>query len=131
MEICLKMENKLVMSPLSKTWIFDIDGTIAKHNGYKIDGHDTLLEGAKEFMQNIPETDMIVFVTSRTDEFKQQTLDFLSENNIRYNHIIFNAPYGERIIINDKKPSGLEMSVAINTNRDEFMQTEIVIDESL
>lgn len=36
-------------SPLAKTWILDIDGTIVKHNGYKIDGYDTLLEGVKEF----------------------------------------------------------------------------------
>ena len=40
------------LSPLGKTWILDIDGTIVKHNGYKIDGHDTLLLGAKEFLQN-------------------------------------------------------------------------------
>ncbi len=26
--------NKLVLSPLGKTWLFDIDGTIVKHNGY-------------------------------------------------------------------------------------------------
>jgi len=116
------------LSPLSKTWIFDIDGTIAKHNGYKIDGYDTLLDGAKEFIDNIPETDMIIFITSRTDEYKEMTVDFLKKNRIRFNHIIFNAPYGERILINDRKPSGLEMSIAINTDRDCFFNDCFNID---
>lgn len=41
--------NKLILSTLAHTWILDLDGTIVKHNGYKLDGTDTLLEGAKEF----------------------------------------------------------------------------------
>lgn len=125
------MNTNLVMSNLNKTWIFDIDGTIVKHNGYKIDGHDTLLEGAKEFFINISENDMVILVTSRTEEYRELTERFLKENNIRYNNIIFNAPYGERIIINDAKPSGLKMSYAINTNRDEFLKDKIIIDEKL
>ena len=119
------------LSPLGKTWILDIDGTIVKHNGYKIDGHDTLLLGAKEFLQNIPEQDMLIFVTARTDEVREQTIQFLKENDIHYNHIIFNAPYGERILINDRKPSGLNMSVAVNTDRDVFTEDLFIIDETL
>ncbi len=127
------MNNGLVLSPLSKTWIFDIDGTLAKHNGYKIDGKDTILPGVAEFMAGIPDDNLIILVTSRKDEYRQITLDFLKENNIRYDHIIFNAPYGERIIVNDRKPSGLDMSVAINIDRDSFAEgmPEISIDESL
>ena len=41
------MEKQLILSTLPKTWIFDLDGTILKHNGYKIDGEDTLLPGVK------------------------------------------------------------------------------------
>ncbi len=119
------------LSPLNKTWIFDIDGTIVKHNGYKIDGCDTLLEGAAEFLAKIPKEDMIVFITSRTEEYRELTLKFLSENNIRYDHIIFGAPYGERILINDRKPSGLDMSLAINTQRDIFCTRKIEIDNGL
>ena len=32
------MEKKLILSTLPKTWIFDLDGTIVRHNGYKLDG---------------------------------------------------------------------------------------------
>lgn len=123
--------SEIKISPLGHTWIFDIDGTIVKHNGYKTDGYDSLLDGAIEFLSSIPESDMIIFLTSRTDEYKQLTIDFLRKNNIRYNHIIFNTPYGERIIINDKKPSGLDMSLAINTNRNEFMNVEFCVDDKL
>ncbi|MBE5926114.1 MAG: hypothetical protein E7270_04040 [Lachnospiraceae bacterium] len=126
------MENDTIkVSPLGKTWIFDIDGTIVKHNGYKIDGTDTLLPGAKEFFANIKDEDMVILLTSRSEEYKEITEKFLNENNIKYNMIIYNAPYGERILINDKKPSGLITSVAINTERDKFMTTEFVTDENL
>ncbi len=112
--------KEMILSTLSKTWFVDIDGTLVKHNGYKIDGHDTLLEGAKEYLDRLPEDDRIILTTSRTDEFKEMTLIFLRENKIRYDDIIFNLPFGERIVMNDRKPSGLEMSVAINLDRDRF-----------
>lgn len=125
------MNNIIKTSALNKTWILDIDGTIVKHNGYKIDGYDTILEGALEFLTSIPENDLIVFITSRSKKHKDITIRFLNENKIRFDYIIFEAPYGERILINDKKPSGLNMSVAINTFRDSFCNVKFEIDESL
>lgn len=124
-------EREIIVSALPKTWILDIDGTIVKHNGYKIDGKDTLLDGAKEFLQGIAEDDMIIFITSRDKKYKKETEDFLYENNIRYDSIIYNAPYGERILINDRKPSGLCMAKAVNPKRDEFMTEKIVVDNAL
>ena len=120
------MGDALVLSTLSKTWIFDLDGTLLKHNGYKIDGFDTVLPGAIEYLKTIPEEDKIVIFTSRTDEYKQMTLNFLKEQGIRYDEILFNMPMGERIIVNDRKPSGLDMSVALNIDRDRFELPEIV-----
>lgn len=116
--MCRDKENIINLSTLGHTWILDLDGTIVKHNGYKIDGQDTLLDGALEFLKNISEKDMIVFITSRKSEYREQTEEFLKKNNIRYDAILYNAPYGERILINDAKPSGLCTSVAINTRRD-------------
>lgn len=114
------------LSTLSKTWIFDLDGTLLKHNGYKIDGKDTLLPGAKEYLDALPEEDRILILTSRTEEYREDTLRFLKENGIRYDEIIFNIPYGERIIVNDKKPSGLLTAVAMNLERDRFELPEII-----
>ena len=125
------MDSELVLSTLGHTWILDLDGTIVKHNGYKIDGEDSFLPGAKEFLSSIPEKDMIVFLTSRTDEYRKDTEKFLKKNDIRYDHIIFNAPYGERILINDDKPSGLKMGMAINKERDAILSINIQEDPSL
>lgn len=120
------MENKWVMSTLSKTWIFDLDGTIVKHNGYKIDGQDTLLLGVKEYISQIPSEDKIIIFTSRTDEWKDYTLKFLCDNGIKYDEILFNMPMGERIVVNDRKPSGLDMAVAFNVKRDVFKLPKIL-----
>ena len=119
------------LSTLGHTWIFDIDGTIVKHNGYKIDGIDSLLPGAIDFLSAIPEKDMIVFLTSRTEEYREITEDFLRSNNIRYDHIIFEAPYGERILVNDDKPGGLKMSIAINKERDAAIDFSVEEDKDL
>ena len=110
----------LVLSTLPKTWIFDLDGTIVKHNGYKIDGYDTLLDGAKEYIAGIPTQDFIIILTSRTEEYRDYTITFLKENEIYYDEILFGMPMGERIVINDRKPSGIDMAVAVNIDRDKW-----------
>ncbi|MCR5678141.1 MAG: hypothetical protein K6G13_08940 [Agathobacter sp.] len=119
------MGETIILSTLQKTWILDLDGTLVKHNGYKIDGVDTLLDGAKEYVQSIPEEDFILILTSRTDEYREMTISFLEENGIRYDEILFNMPMGERIVVNDRKPSGIDMAVAVNTDRDVFDMPEI------
>lgn len=120
------MGDTLVLSTLPKTWVFDLDGTLLKHNGYMIDGIDTVLPGVLEYLATIPDEDKVVIFTSRTDEYKQMTLDFLEQNDIRYDVILFNMPMGERIIVNDRKPSGLDMSVAVNIDRNHFALPEII-----
>lgn len=121
----------LTLSPLGHTWIFDLDGTVVKHNGYKIDGADTFLPGAREFLQSLPAEDMIIFLTARTEDLRADTERFLQENGIRYDHLICGAPYGERILVNDDKPSGLSMCAAIPLKRDEWPMLRLQIDETL
>lgn len=118
--------SELVLSTLPKTWIFDLDGTLLKHNGYKIDGHDTVLDGAVEYLREIPKEDRIILLTSRTEEYRQMTTDFLETAGIRYDVILFDMPMGERIIVNDRKPSGLETAVALNVDRDKFVLPKII-----
>ena len=119
------------LSPLGHTWLLDIDGTIVKHNGYKDDGQDTLLDGAMAFLRAIPADDMIIFISSRKEAYRDMTERFLAEQGIRYDHIIFDAPYGERILMNDRKTSGLDMAVALNRERDVFEKVEVRIDEDI
>ena len=123
--------EELYVSPMQKTWILDLDGTILVHDGPYILGKDKFLPGAKEFLENIPEKDVIIFLTARGEWEKAHTLKFLKENNVRYDHIIFGAGQGERIMINDNKPDGLVTAYAINTTRDRFCQTKFITDYNM
>ena len=123
----MRNDNELVLSTLGHTWILDLDGTILKHNGYKEDDGDTILDGALEFLRSIPNKDLIIFITSRSEDVKSITEDFLRNNGIRFDHIIYNAPYGERILVNDDKPSGLKTGYCINTKRN--IWCDIVVKE--
>lgn len=119
------------LSTLAHTWILDVDGTLVKHNGYKIDGFDTLLDGVEEFYKSIPENDKIILLTARKEKYLDGLKDFLKENNLRYDYLLTDMPMGERILVNDRKPSGLDMAFAINKNRDEGFNVAYKINEEL
>ena len=123
------MEN-LKLSSLPKTWIFDLDGTILVHNGYK-NGGDRILPGVKEFFDKIPETDYILILTARKEEVLESSIKFLKDNGIRYNEILADIPFGERILLNDMKDSGLKTAYAINLKRDEGQDFSVEVDENL
>ncbi len=89
------------------------------------------LNGAEHFLKSIPLEDMVIFLTSRTEEFREMTEAFLRENGIRYDYFICGAPYGERVLVNDDKPSGLQMAHAIAIKRDKGMDFRLVLDEAL
>lgn len=118
------------LSPLPKTWIFDVDGTLVIHNGH-LKGCDILLPGVKEAFHKIPVTDKIILMTARGEEHKEALQKFLLENDIRFDTILFGMPTGERILVNDRKPSGLVTAVAINKNRDSKLELDFVINEDL
>ena len=120
----------LKLSSLPKTWIFDLDGTILVHNGYK-NGGDRILSGVKEFFDKIPETDHILILTARKEEVLESTIEFLKDNGIRYNNILADIPFGERILLNDMKDSGLKTAYAVNLKRDEGLNFSVYIDEDL
>ncbi len=121
----------LELSTLSKTWILDIDGTLVKHNGYKIDGYDTLLDGVKEFFEKLPPDDKVVLLTARKEEYLEDLIKFLKENGIRYDYLLTDMPMGERILVNDRKPSGLDMAFAVNKDRDDRFKIEYMLSETL
>lgn len=121
----------LEFSTLGKTWILDVDGTLVKHNGYLIDGYDTLLEGVKEFFEKISPEDKVVLMTARKKEYLPSLKEFLGLNNIRYDYLLTDMPMGERILINDKKTSGLKTAYAINKNRDEKFDVKYKINKKL
>ena len=109
--------SPLCLSPLPHTWILDLDGTLVVHNGY-LSGHDRFLPGALDFLRSIPPEDYVLILTARPADVRAQTEDFLHRHQIRYNHIIFGAGVGERILVNDDKPSGLRCALALGVERD-------------
>ena len=118
-------------SSLNKTWIIDVDGTLVKHNGYKIDGYDTLLDGVREFFDNLSSDDKVVLLTAREGKYLEDLKVFLKDNNIRYDYLLTDMPMGERILVNDRKPSGLDMAYAVNKDRDKTLELEYTINFNL
>ncbi len=121
----------LQLSTLPKTWIIDVDGTIVKHNGYLIDGYDTLLDGVQEFFDNIGDNDKVILLTAREKKYIEALKNFLNKNDIRYDYLIPDMPIGERILINDNKPSGLKCAYSVNKVRDAKLDIKCLIDKTL
>lgn len=107
----------LSISSLPHTWLIDVDGTVLRHNGHKMGG-DELLPGVRELWASIPPEDVVVLLSARTQEEMPATLAFLRAEGIRFDHTLFGLPKGERIVINDCKPGGLNTAVAVNVARD-------------
>jgi hypothetical protein len=80
----------------------------------------------------IPAQDFVVLLSARPKECMPATLAILERHDIRYDHAIFGVPTGERIVINDRKPSGLATAIAMNISRDAGLQgLAIAIDPNL
>lgn len=123
--------NELRLSPLPHTWIFDFDGTLVVHNGYRT-GRDTWLPGAREFLQTLPSDDTVIILTAREQAAREQTEAFLRSSGVRYDHLFFEIPVGERILLNDDKPSGLPCAHAVRPRRNQGLaHLTLVIDDTL
>lgn len=125
------MRSDIVLSRLGHTWLIDLDGCVFSHNGH-LRGEDQLLPGVAEFWTSIPTNDTIILLTSRTEEHAEQTERSLERYALRYDRVVYGLPYGERIVINDAKPSGLVTASAIVLDRDRGMvDLNIRIDDEL
>ncbi len=118
----------LRLSPLGHTWLIDVDGVICPHNGY-LRGDDTLLPGVREFWARIPPSDRIVLLSARDEVDRAATLALMAAEGLRVDHALFGLPTGERILINDAKPSGLVTALAVNVARDAGL-TDLVVEVS-
>lgn len=107
---------------LKKTWIFDLDGTLVVHAGY-LTGEEILLPGIKKLFEEIPKEDMIIIVTGRPETDKNITIQNLKNLNIRYDHLIFDAGTGARILINDTKPTGYKTAHSLSVERNSGIHT--------
>jgi hypothetical protein len=112
----------LNLSHLAHTWLIDLDGTVLLHNGH-INGGDIILPGVLDFWKTIPKTDCVILMSAREMKYQEPTLDFLRKMGLWWTYAIFDLPPGERILLNDAKPSGLLTSIAINLSRNAGMES--------
>jgi hypothetical protein len=117
LERMLTQYNWLEMSCLSKTWFVDVDGVLVKHNGH-LTGGDQWFESTLEFLNNISQEDKVILTTSRRQEDINFLIEELNSKGINIYSAITELPHGERIVINDRKPSGLRTSFSISLDRD-------------
>jgi hypothetical protein len=123
--------HTLTLSTLPHTWLIDVDGTVLRHNGYK-SGRDDLLPGVADLWARIPDGDFIVLLTARAEAERVSTLAVFDRNGLRFDCAIFGLPAGERVLINDSKPSGVQTAVAINVKRDVGLSgVSVVLDPML
>ena len=109
-----------------KTWFFDLDGTLVRHNGFKDQIGEQLLPGVTEFMQQyVRDKDCVILTTGRTAEQAEMAKEILRQNNIRFDLCITNLPYGSRTVVNDIKPSGMLTAFSINVVRDEGLKKHL------
>lgn len=106
------------LSPLPKTWFIDVDGVIFRHNSHLEPEGDQLLPGVREFWAGLGERDVVVVVSAREEHERAATLAALDRHGLRYDAALFGLPTGERIVINDAKPSGLVTAHAVCPARD-------------
>ena len=101
---------------LGHTWIVDLDGTILEVNAPPYTD-DKLLPGVKEMWAQIPKDDFIIIMTARPKDIQEQTLKFIQDNDLHYHLAVFGVHHGERIVVNDNKPGGLQTAIAWNVKR--------------
>lgn len=106
----------LKLSPLPKTWLLDVDGTLVIHNGH-LEDNERLLGGVREFFSRIDKADRVILLTSRGPEYASGLEEFLRAHGIPFDQILYGLPFGERILVNDTKPSGLKTAYAVNNTR--------------
>jgi uncharacterized HAD superfamily protein len=109
-----------------KTYFFDIDGTIVNNlswNDLEFYVKDKnyiqeLLPNVKHFFYSLKESDIIIFTTARSSEYREMTERTLFYHNIKYKELIMDLPSGERYLINDTVNMFYKKAIAINVLRD-------------
>ena len=106
-----------------KTVFCDIDGTLLPHTGNILENLQTT-SVLPHVLESIRKWDKmnyrIILTTGRQESTRRQTEQQLMNAGIVYSDLIMGLPNGSRVVINDKKPNGIENTCyAINVPRNE------------
>jgi len=105
-----------------KTIFCDIDGTLVRHKGdivLNIHEQPEILPNVIESLKQWEKLNYrIILTTGRKESARALTEAQLSSLGIVYDQLVMGLPNGERVLINDKKPSGIDnMARAVNITR--------------
>lgn len=104
-----------------KTIICDIDGTILKHHGNLTKQFTTPPELLPGTIEKLNEWDrkghQIILLTGRKESMRKMTEEQLANLGIFYDKLVMGVTSGERILINDEKPTGEKTAFAVSIKR--------------
>jgi hypothetical protein len=115
---------------MNKTFFCDIDGTLLKHHGdgclYKA------MKRPPEILPNVIDTldrwkykeHRIILTTGRPESMRDITIKQLEQVGIFYDMLIMGLPHGERIVVNDSKPSMSQTATGITVERNKGFSEE-------
>jgi quercetin dioxygenase-like cupin family protein len=114
------------MNAKPKTIFCDIDGTLLEHHGdiiYNYQKEPKLLPNTLENIKQWEKNNYtIVLTTGRKECLREITENQLVKLGVIFDKLIMGLPNGDRILINDKKPNGIENTAyAINLVRNKGM----------
>lgn len=94
-----------------RTWLIDIDGCIFVHRDdgpvSQWYGQQALLPGVAQKLARLEaQGDRIILVTGRPESIRALTVAQLQHFGVIYHQLVMDATGGERILVNDAKPSG-------------------------
>ena len=105
-----------------KTLFIDIDGTLFEHKGTFSNialTESTLLPNAREKMDEWCSKEYrIILTTARRESLRNRTESELQRLCIPYDCLVMGISKGQRVLINDRRPSGDDTAFAINIDRD-------------
>jgi quercetin dioxygenase-like cupin family protein len=112
----------------------DIDGTLLEHKGdvvRNITEPPTILPNVLETIKNWERLNYsIILTTGRKESTREVTEVHLSSLGIVYDQLIMGLPNGERVLINDKKPNGMNYTArAVNVVRNAGLSNVDLSDE--
>ena len=126
------LDYALRLSRLPTLFLIDLDGVVLKHNGHLQEGGDTLLPGVEQFWRQMQPEDKVMVMSARPVAYREATLALLAAHGLRVDQDVFGLPVGARVLVNDRKPSGLKTAHAVNLVRDAGLASvQISVDDGL
>ncbi len=109
------------LDPRPKSLFLDLDGTLLEHPGslsaILTSPHRVLPGVMTKLNKWNAQGHRIILTTGRPESMRRFTEEQLQVLGIFYDQLVMGITGGERVLINDRKPSGQDTAKAINIDR--------------